>query len=166
MKGFENFMRGRIDGAFNGFNFGAVFKLIPNNDKNDTYWMQEEHKTTSLGWKLCPSASILQKEDKFFIKIENISEVVAVKEVLVLKKNKIYGHFSGWNGNSTYTMINGEIWRQRGELNECTYEEKYANEPKIVIFDSSLGPMMYVEGTSTAVQVERVTSGSPPSRKG
>ncbi|HET6912736.1 MAG TPA: hypothetical protein VFH71_05250 [Rhodanobacteraceae bacterium] len=66
----------------------------------------------------------------------------------------IVGTFSGWNGNSEFTLNNGQIWKQAESGSESCAT---VTNPKVTIKPMILGSwLMYVQGCSDSVRVERV----------
>lgn len=142
MEGFEVVIRSQIDGDFEGFDDENLFKLM-----NGTYWIQDEYKYW-YHYSYCPEALILQKRGRFFIQVDRQSEIVPVRQITSVTESKINGEFKGWEGETAYQLINGQVWKQ----SEYKYEYKYAYRPDVIIFDSGNGPVMQVDGTSAKVR--------------
>jgi hypothetical protein len=70
----------------------------------------------------------------------------------IVIESRIQGRFTGWLGNSSFYLTNGQVWKQRGG-------GKYyfpLDDPKVVIRKEKLGYWMTVEETGARVGVERV----------
>jgi hypothetical protein len=66
----------------------------------------------------------------------------------------LVGTFSGWNGSSEFTLSNGQVWKQaESGSNSCPT----VSNPTVTIKPMMLGSwLMYVQGCSDSVRVERV----------
>lgn len=63
------------------------------------------------------------------------------------------GHFSGWGGNSVFTLDNGQVWKQ---AESGAYSCPDVNNPEVTIKPMALGSwLMYVQGCNQSVRVER-----------
>jgi hypothetical protein len=67
-------------------------------------------------------------------------------------ESQIDGDFEGWEGETIVKLMNGQIWQQI----EYHYEYHYAFMPEVLIYQSSGGYKMKVEGTDVAVGVFRL----------
>jgi hypothetical protein len=67
-------------------------------------------------------------------------------------ETQIDGDFEGWDGETIVKLMNGQIWKQT----EYHYEYLYAFMPNVVVYRSSIGFKMKVDGASQAVGVERL----------
>jgi hypothetical protein len=66
----------------------------------------------------------------------------------------LVGTFSGWNGSSEFTLNNGQVWKQAESGSESCAT---VTNPKVTIKPMILGSwLMYVQGCSDSVRVERV----------
>ncbi len=66
---------------------------------------------------------------------------------------QIDGKFTGWTGDTVFTLTNGQIWRQIGG---GRYRSN-ADSPQITLEPKSLGSWkMYVEGISRGIKVKRI----------
>lgn len=66
----------------------------------------------------------------------------------------IQGHFGGWQGQSQFTLDNGQVWKQAGsDVPECMSSD----HPKVKLKPSLFGSwLMYVDGCNGDAHVERV----------
>jgi hypothetical protein len=67
-------------------------------------------------------------------------------------ESHISGDFRGWNGETTFVLDNGEIWKQaeRGSLSSYSYS------PIVTIYETSAGCRMMVEDEEDTILVNRV----------
>ena len=64
-------------------------------------------------------------------------------------ESRIQGEFSGWEGETIFKLINGQIWQQI----DGRYKYKYKYNPKVLIFLIGTGYEMQVEGVDGRVRV-------------
>jgi len=69
-----------------------------------------------------------------------------------LIESQIDGDFEGWEGETIVKLTNGQIWQQ----SEYSYVYHYAFMPKVLIFKSSYGFKMKVDGVDKPVGVTRL----------
>lgn len=67
-------------------------------------------------------------------------------------ESQIDGDFEGWEGETVVKLTNGEIWQQT----EYHYEYHYAFMPEVVVYRTTGGFKMKVDGMDTAVGVQRL----------
>lgn len=67
-------------------------------------------------------------------------------------ETQVDGEFEGWEGETVVKLMNGQLWIQT----EYHYEYLYAYSPDVLIYQSSGGWKMRIEGTSQAVGVEQL----------
>ena len=77
---------------------------------------------------------------------KQVSSVGSLPRVI---ESKIDGEFEGWEGETLIKLINGQIWQQ----SEYHYHYHYAYMPEVVIYRSSMGYKMLVEGVDKPVGV-------------
>lgn len=142
MEGYEIVRRSAINGEFTGFGDGILFRFV-----DGTTWVQAQYKYW-YHYAYRPKATILRKDGLRYIQVDEKSEVVPVRQVHDVIESKISGEFKGWEGDTQYELINGQIWKQV----EYKYEYKYAYRPEICIYDAGSGHVMQVEGTFAKVR--------------
>jgi hypothetical protein len=64
----------------------------------------------------------------------------------------IEDEFEGWEGETIFTLCNGQIWQQ----SEYAYMYHYSYRPDVVIYRTSSGYRMKVEDVSETIGVERI----------
>ena len=131
-----------IDGDFEGFDDNMLFKLA-----DGTYWLQDEYNYW-YHYAYCPSAEILSGQGRLFIRVDDRSEIVAVRQITDVTESAIKGEFKGWEGNTSYELVNGQVWRQ----STYKYEYKYAHMPDVTVYESGGAHLMLVEGTTAEVR--------------
>jgi hypothetical protein len=67
-------------------------------------------------------------------------------------ESSIDGEFKGWEGETIFKLVNGQIWQQ----SEYHYHYHYAYMPKIIIVATPGGYKAKVDGVSKAVGVTRL----------
>ena len=67
-------------------------------------------------------------------------------------ETQVDGEFSGWEGETIVKLMNGQIWQQ----SEYHYHYHYAYMPKVLLYRSSGGYKMKVEGVERAIGVQRL----------
>lgn len=142
MKNYKIVKQSQIDGDFEGFDDEVLFKLM-----DGTYWIQDEYKYWYY-YSYCPKVNILKENNRFYIRVDGQSEIVAVRQIFDVIESQINGEFKGWEGETEYELTNGQVWKQ------CAYyyEYKYAYMPEVLIYSAGGGYRMQVEGTSADVR--------------
>jgi hypothetical protein len=95
---------GHISGAFRGFNRDALFKM-----RNGTFWIQARYKYW-YHYAYCPEVTIKTEDGLHILTVAGSS--VPVARVSDVVESKIEGEFRGWEGETQYTLVNGQIWKQ------------------------------------------------------
>lgn len=67
-------------------------------------------------------------------------------------ETQVDGEFNGWEGETIVKLMNGQIWQQT----EYHYHYHYAYMPKVLVYSSSGGYKMKIEGVEKAVGVQRL----------
>jgi hypothetical protein len=77
----------------------------------------------------------------------------APKSTGAITQTRIDGDFNGWEGETIYKLQNGQIWQQ----SSYHYHYHYAYAPEVLIYPSSGGYKMHVDGDSDEdVYVQRL----------
>lgn len=71
---------------------------------------------------------------------------MAVRRVTDVVESKINGEFTGWEGDTRYELLNGQVWEQ------SRYMYKYAYMPDAVVYPAGSGYKMQVAGTTADVR--------------
>ena len=142
MNGLEVVRTSQIDGDFEGFDEDALFQLM-----DGSRWLQDEFKYC-YQYSYCPQVEILRGNGRLFLRVDGNSEIVPIRQIHSVIESKINGAFKGWEGETSYELVNGQIWKQ----SRYKYKYKYAYMPKAIIFDPGGGHVMRVAGTHAKVR--------------
>jgi len=134
--------RSRIDGEFEGFDEDVLFRLT-----DGTFWLQDEYRYWYY-YAYCPEVEICVDGGRFHLRVVGTTESVAVREVHGVMESRIAGAFTGWQGESEYELINGQVWKQA----RYRYEYKYFYRPEVLIYDAAAGKLMDVERCRAVVR--------------
>jgi hypothetical protein len=67
-------------------------------------------------------------------------------------ESRIDGNFEGWDGDTIFILMNGQIWQQ----SSYNYHYHYSYSPKVIIYPSNGGYKMHVEGVDRDIYVVRL----------
>ena len=67
-------------------------------------------------------------------------------------ESRISGEFEGWDGETVFKLINGQVWQQAS----YAYYYHYAYMPKVTIYKVGARYKMQVDGVSGSVYVKRI----------
>lgn len=67
-------------------------------------------------------------------------------------ESRIDGTFEGWDGDTVFKLINGQIWQQT----QYSYTYHYAYRPEVLIYRSGSGYKMKVNGVNQEIGVKRI----------
>ena len=134
---------GQIDGEFEGFKDNTLFKL-----KDGTYWIQ----TSDDYWYHSDFdvVAVITEEDGIYT-LTAIGHSAQVRKLTDVTESQIEGDFTGWDGETSYRLQNGQTWKQRSP----GHEYKYAYMPKVLIYETPDGHKMRVAGTVADVELVR-----------
>jgi hypothetical protein len=130
----------QIDDEFVGFDEDMLFKLT-----DGTYWLQSEYRYW-YHYAYRPAVEILEHSGRYFLRLAGDANAIAVIRTNDVIESYIDGEFQGWQGESTYTLGNGQIWKQ----SRYKYEYRYAYRPQVVVYPGG-GYIMHVDGTQAHV---------------
>jgi|SRR3989339_1907064 len=142
MDDFTIIKSGRISGQFNGFNENKLFKLT-----DGSFWLQKEYRYW-YHYIYNPVVLIIEYQGDIYLKLEDHDEMVRVKQIHGVIESNINGAFNGWHGHSKYKLNNGQVWEQV----VYKYEYSYSYCPHVLIYGTSNGIVMDVEGSSAIVR--------------
>ena len=142
MQGYEVIKSSKIEGEFEGFDDEVLFQLT-----DGTCWIQDEYKYW-YHYSYCPSVNILRKNGKLYIQVVGQNVVVPIRQIDNVIKSRINGEFSGWEGETSYELTNGQVWQQ----SQYKYKYKYAHCPNVLVYSSGGGYVMQVAGTLAKVR--------------
>ncbi|MCQ8850554.1 hypothetical protein NQT74_18385 [Alteromonas stellipolaris] len=142
MQGYEIVHSSQIDGEFEGFNDEVLFQLM-----DGTCWVQDEYNYW-YHYSYCPQVNILRGNGRLYIQVDGQNEIVPVRQIDSVIKSRISGEFKGWEGETSYELMNGQVWQQ----SHYKYKYKYAHNPEVLIYNPGGGHIMQVAGTSAKVR--------------
>ncbi len=66
-------------------------------------------------------------------------------------RSRIEGEWTGWDGSTVVTLVNGSVWQQ----DEYYYRYQYKYRPEVIVD----GNRMHVDGMPKAIRVRRLRYG-------
>ncbi len=67
-------------------------------------------------------------------------------------ESRIDGEFEGWDGETIFKLMNGQVWQQ----DSYSYYYHYSYMPKVIIYKSGARYKMKVDGTNREIYVKRI----------
>ena len=132
-------------------NNGEIFKL-----SDGTLW--EVKYAYEYLYEYYPNVIICPSRGKLIIKGKNI-DVTQVSGSSSRSgsspdfiESQIEGEFSGWSGETIFKLTNGQIWQQ----SSYSYTYSYKYRPKVIIFSTSRGHELQVDGMNQRIGVKRL----------
>ena len=156
LKSLNSMFESQIDGEFNGWEGETIVKLT-----NGELWQQSEYYYQYM-YAYMPKVIVVHSSTGYKMKVDGID-----KEIGVVKLNsdislndttsdiiesQIDGDFNGWDGETIFKLMNGQIWQQ----SKYSYHYHYKFMPKIIIYKTESGYKMKVDGDSETVDVKRI----------
>jgi hypothetical protein len=142
VNGLRTVREAQIDGEFNGFGSDMLFALTDN-----TFWIQDEHKYW-YHYEHRPHVTLFESAGRLYLELSGSERSVAVREVTNVIVSRVDGAFTGWNGKTQYKLTNGQTWRQRAYKYRC----RYADCPRVIVYETGDGFVMDVAGTRAKVR--------------
>ena len=135
----------QIEGEFNGFNDGAIFRLV-----DGTVWQQKNYQYMYI-YAYRPQVSIHQDNiGRWIMKVDIAGcPPIEVQQVRVIQEGHIISDFKGFFQDAKFEFQNGNIWEQA----EYKYNYHYSYRPYAVIIDGIRGRELSVDGMSETVRV-------------
>ncbi|MEA3425770.1 MAG: hypothetical protein U9R46_05955, partial [Bacteroidota bacterium] len=90
-----------------------------------------------------PQLMVYQDGRKFKIKIEGVEKLLTCNKIQEVIESNIDGDFKGWDGNSSFRLVNQQEWKQDSPTSTV-----FANlyRPAVIIYLTSEGYKMKIEG--------------------
>lgn len=90
-----------------------------------------------------PQLMVYQDGRKFKIKIEGVEKLLTCNKIQEVIESNIDGDFKGWDGNSSFRLVNQQEWKQDSPISTV-----FANlyRPAVIIYLTSEGYKMKIEG--------------------
>lgn len=101
---------------------------------------------------MSPQVSVYKNGKKLEMVIQNVEKPVPVKLVEDVTETIIDGDFKGWDGTTTFKMVDGHTWKQDRDGNLFGN----AFRPKVVIYRTPEGYKMKVQGVDETLMVRRM----------
>ncbi len=86
---------------------------------------------------------------EFAVKLVTASDVSTTPAVI---ESTIDGEFQGWDGETIFKLVNGQIWQQ----SSYQYHYHYAYMPRVMIYRTDRGYKMKVDGVDASIYVKRI----------
>jgi hypothetical protein len=67
-------------------------------------------------------------------------------------ESQIDGDFNGWEGDTIYKLMNGQVWQQ----SSYTYSYSYSFMPRVMVYQKNGVFFMKVNGSNESIQVTRL----------
>ena len=92
------------------------------------------------------------------MKVDGVEETINVVQINAnnssntisrVIETQIDGEFEGWEGETIFKMMNGQIWQQ----SSYAYMYSYAYSPEVIIYETSSGYVMKVDGVEETINV-------------
>lgn len=139
-------VKSNIDGTFQGWSGDTVFKLV-----NGQLWEQINYSYL-YHYAYQPETKIKSLNRGYVMEVEGVRESIQVRPVYDFVESKIDGEFTGWNGETIFKLMNGQIWQQ----SLYAYYYHYAYMPQVLIYSSvSGGWKLKVEGINQTISVRK-----------
>ncbi len=90
-----------------------------------------------------PVVKVYQDGKKFRIKIDGVEKLLQCNKIQEVIESNIDGDFKGWDGNSSFKLVNQQVWKQDAPTGTV-----FANlfRPLATIYLSSEGYKMMIQG--------------------
>lgn len=138
-------IRSRIEGNFNGYNGGAIFRLA-----NGQAWQQKRSRY-EYRYAYRPEVRIYHDGITHMMKVSGMTDPVEVVRVDIVVEGPIVSDFSGFNQDMKFEFPNGQVWEQV----DYRYNYHYAYRPHGMVVNGINGYELHVDGMSEAVRVRR-----------
>ncbi len=141
----SNTISSKIEGAFTGYNGGAVFKLV-----NGQAW-QQKHHMYKYRYQYRPSVQIIRDGNEHMLHVDCMDEPVAVVRVSIIEDGPIVSDFKGFSQDARFEFQNGRVWVPA----EYKYKYHYAHRPHAIVVDGINGTELSVDGMEGTLRVRR-----------
>lgn len=141
----ETYIRGSISGTITR---GYIFKT------NSREYFVVNERTRQRVRTRNPEVIILKRGSDYKLIIEDFDEHVICKKLANVVETRIDGEFNGWDGETIFNMMNGQIWKQ----SNYAYQYHYAYMPDVLIYEFNGSWVMKVEGVDETINVTQLNS--------
>ena len=133
---------GYINGEFEGWDGETVFEM-----SDGSFWIQGDY-SYRYEYAYNPEAVVFDYNGGYFLKVEDIAELLPVLPLDKVIKSRIDGNFEGFEGETVYKMTNGTIWIQT----DGRYKYKYAYSPQVLLYKLDATWKLAVKGITVSVE--------------
>lgn len=139
----ETYIKGSISGSIKK---GYIFKT----SSNDYFVINES--TNQRVRTRNPNVKIFQNGSDYKLIIDDFDEAVICKKIKNVIETQIDGEFNGWEGETVFKMMNGQVWQQ----SSYAYMYHYAYSPSVIIYEFKGYWTMKVEDVDETIQVNKL----------
>lgn len=139
----ETYIIGSISGTITK---GYIFKI----NSRDYYVVNERNRQRVRTRN--PDVKIFRSENNYKLIIEDFDEPVICKKIRNVIETQIDGDFEGWEGETIFKMMNGQIWQQ----SSYDYAYHYAYSPEVLIYEFDGSWIMRVEDVDETINVTQL----------
>ena len=145
----------QIDGEFEGWEGETIFKMM-----NGQIWQQSSY-AYMYSYAYSPEVIIYETSSGYVMKVDGVEETINVVQINAnnssntisrVIETQIDGEFEGWEGETIFKMMNGQIWQQ----SSYAYMYSYAYSPEVIIYETSSGYVMKVDGVEETINVVQI----------
>lgn len=136
----ETYIKGSISGTITK---GYIFKV----NSRDYYVVNERNRQRVRTRN--PDVKIFRSGNTYKLVIEDFDEPVICKKIKDVIETQIDGDFEGWEGETIFKMMNGQIWQQ----SSYDYTYHYAYSPEVLIYEFNGSWIMRVEDLDETIEV-------------
>jgi hypothetical protein len=139
----ETEIKGSISGTITQ---GFIFKI-----SSRDYFVVNERTRQRVRTRN-PNVKIFQNGSDYKLVIDDFDEPVICKKIKNVIETQISGEFKGWEGETIFKMMNGQIWQQ----STYAYMYHYAYSPSVLIYEFKGSWIMQVEDVDETIQVTKL----------
>ena len=139
----ETYIKGSISGTITK---GYIFKV----NSRDYYVVNERNRQRVRTRN--PDVKIFRSGNTYKLVIEDFDEPVICKKIKNVIETQIDGDFEGWEGETIFKMMNGQIWQQ----SSYDYTYHYAYSPEVLIYEFNGSWIMRVEDLDETIEVTQL----------
>lgn len=139
----ETYIKGSISGTITE---GFVFKT-----SSKIYYVVNERNRQRVRTRN-PNVKIFQNGSDYKLVIDDFDEPVICKKLKTVIETQISGEFKGWDGETIFKMLNGQIWQQ----STYAYMYHYAYSPNVLIYEFKGSWIMKVDDVDDTIEVKKL----------
>lgn len=99
-----------------------------------------------------PAVKISRRGYDYRLEIETLDEPLICRKLDNVVETQIQGQFNGWNGETIFKMLNGQIWQQAS----LGIHHHYIYSPKVLIYEVNGSWIMKVAEVDQTLQVKKL----------